>query len=683
MAGTNLNVSNTVGGLGTIADLGATQDGARTFTNGSPGGNVGDQVQILISQDGTFSDATYLCTVTGGDPAQTPITKEGKAPAFRYVRTYRTAVANSASPSFVVEAGSPVSDTGNGGATNWLLGGNPTGPASIGLLDGSTFTVGGLSANSTTAIASGATAPITLTAANALSLTATAGNVTQRATAGGFSFGANTALPATGVGQFNVNVSAAWAFQTGGTQQAVGGTGGLLLAGGGTAGVSIGAGAAAAATVANTFSLVTGAAGTIQIGHEANAHTVNVADDGTTTQVVTVGSNFGASSILLKSGTAGFALNAALPAGSGVTIDTPTAGGALLLGAANATSFTLGGTVAGSGLVQVGAAAILSIVVGAAGQVRLGAVTALYTNTADSIQVRTVNNGSITMVAAGSGNATFDSGSAGAVLLGNTNADAFTLGAGAAVVGTIRAATLNVNVGLASTVSIATGAVVQSVTVGSTNTTSATSILGGTTGGIGIGVASPGSGGTQVEAPINSGTLTIGVNTLVTNIGGGGAATVTLRSGGALGVGDNAAAQTITIGNATGATSLALKAAAGGFTLTNNGVTWTWPTADGVAGAVGGGSYLTSNGAGALSWRQTQSGTATLTSGTVTVAMNVTANTRITIGLKGAPAALTTLLVTGTRTIGTPGSVVFNGLVAALTVNGADNTTSFDWRADG
>lgn len=78
-----------------------------------------------------------------------------------------------------------------------------------------------------------------------------------------------------------------------------------------------------------------------------------------------------------------------------------------------------------------------------------------------------------------------------------------------------------------------------------------------------------------------------------------------------------------------------------------------------------------------------QSGTATLTAGTVTVAMNVTAATRVTMSWKGNPATLTTQIVSPTRNVGAPGSVVFNGLVAALTVNVADNVSTFDWIAVG
>ena len=662
MAGGDFVVSNVpnlnaipIGGssLGDIVDTGATQDLPDIEFNigGTPGD--GNQVDIFDSQDGT--NFTFLHTLNGGNANPTTIVAVN-----RYMRTVR----QQGTAAIVVQWGKATSSS-SGSGINWLLNGNPsTAGAGIGPLDGSTFNVGGLSTGSTTAIASGATAPITITAANTLTQVATAGNITQRATAGGFSFGANRALPATGAGQVAFDYATSWTASLAGVSQIVAGAG-LALAGGGTGGIAMGAGAAALATVANTFSLITGAAGVIQIGHEANAHTVQIADDGTTAQVVSMGSAFGASSLLFKSGTAGFALNAALPGTSGVTIDTPAAG-ALLLAPANATSFQLGSSVTtGGGAVQVGVGVLL-LSTGNGGQTHIGNA-ASFPGVADSIQLRTLNNGPIALAAAGTGQITIASG---------TGTSSWSVGA---------SGTLNIAADAnAHTVSIATGAAVQTLTMGSATTTSATSILGGVSGagGIGIGSASPGGGSTQIESPLGN-SLLVGLNTVTVTVGSGASSTVTLASGGTINVGANAVAQAIQVGNATGATSLALKAGSGGLTLANNGVTWTWTTADGVAGAVGGGSYLTSNGAGALTWRQTQSGTATLTGGTVTVAMNVTANTRITMSLKGAPATLTTLLVTGTRSTGAPGSIVFNGLVAALTVNGADNTTAFDWRADG
>lgn len=172
-----------------------------------------------------------------------------------------------------------------------------------------------------------------------------------------------------------------------------------------------------------------------------------------------------------------------------------------------------------------------------------------------------------------------------------------------------------------------------------------------------------------------------GTAALALTSGSSGAASLDSGTTGAVNVGTGATAKTTTLGSVTGAAVTALRAGSGALTLVRNGVTWTWPSADGVAGGVGGGNVLNSNGSGTLSFTQFQSGTATLTSGTVTLAANITASSRIVFSLKGNPAALTTQMVapSGSRSVGTPGSFVINGLVAALTVNGADNTTTFDW----
>ncbi len=207
-----------------------------------------------------------------------------------------------------------------------------------------------------------------------------------------------------------------------------------------------------------------------------------------------------------------------------------------------------------------------------------------------------------------------------------------------------------------------------------------------------------------------SGIILGGTNALTLTSGTSGAATLDSGSTGAVNVGTGASAKTTTVGSitstasilclsgtgaadfaanatdhttragsTTGVSATAIRAGTGALTLVRNGVTWTWPSTDGVAGAVGGGNVLNSNGAGALSFTQFQSGTATLTSGTVTITANITASSRIVFSLKGNPAALTTQIVAPTRNTGAPGSFVVNGLVAALTVNGADNTTTFDW----
>lgn len=170
------------------------------------------------------------------------------------------------------------------------------------------------------------------------------------------------------------------------------------------------------------------------------------------------------------------------------------------------------------------------------------------------------------------------------------------------------AGNVDINVGAGGTLNVGTNGTAHTTNVGSPTTTSTTNILGGT-GGITIGTSAVaqtiaiGNGTGATAVTINSGTggIAIGTNAvaMAITIGNGTGATSVAISGGtgAMSFGANAIAHAVTIGTTTGAGSLALRAGTGGLTIVNNGVTWTWPTADGANGT-----KLTTNGAGGLSF---------------------------------------------------------------------------------
>jgi len=113
-----LLVSNTVGGLGAIVDAGPTQNGPRTFSLTSPASppNTGDTVQILGSNDGFVNDYFVI-----GNVATTDSVTPGSNPALtsaltaRYLRTYRVAIGNPASPNVNCEAAESSPSAGGGG----------------------------------------------------------------------------------------------------------------------------------------------------------------------------------------------------------------------------------------------------------------------------------------------------------------------------------------------------------------------------------------------------------------------------------------------------------------------------------------------------------------------------------------------------------------------------------------
>jgi hypothetical protein len=106
-----------------------------------------------------------------------------------------------------------------------------------------------------------------------------------------------------------------------------------------------------------------------------------------TSSGITVG-NFGTSTTTLSGGT------------GGLTADTT---GPLTLGATLAPSFQLGNLSIGlASSIEVGDA-ILSIVDNSGGQIHEGGAGAAFANIADSLQLRTVNNGPVVLAAAGSG----------------------------------------------------------------------------------------------------------------------------------------------------------------------------------------------------------------------------------------------------------------------------------------
>jgi hypothetical protein len=157
--------------IGAITDTGAAQDeDAVTLEIGGVSGD-GTVVDVYESNDG--ANFVFLARLFGGGPSQT----------IQDIARYFETVRQKGTTPVVVQWGK-ASGAGSSGAPAWLLGGNPSGPSSLGLLDGTDVTIGGLSAGSATHIASGAGANITVTGANGLAITATTNSASLTSSAG-------------------------------------------------------------------------------------------------------------------------------------------------------------------------------------------------------------------------------------------------------------------------------------------------------------------------------------------------------------------------------------------------------------------------------------------------------------------------------------------------------------------
>jgi len=210
------------------------------------------------------------------------------------------------------------------------------------------------------------------------------------------------------------------------------------------------------ATGTNTLSLDTTGSGSINVGgtnattvsiaNNAIAHTVNIAN-GAAVQAVTIGSQTSTSSTIINGGTGSTAV--LIQSGSGGTI-------------------------------SVGSNSVAnSIQIGAAGT---------NTSNTQSINIGNVGSGGTTNVLIGSSSAatagTTTIQGASSILLGNGITPLITVGAssgGTINIGSVGSSTNTTTLHIADTT-----AAIQTVTIGSTNTTSATTIQGGATGNINL-----------------------------------------------------------------------------------------------------------------------------------------------------------------------------------------------------
>jgi hypothetical protein len=358
MAGADLNVSTaqnhfvapyltsglpnpnfTASALGTFTDTGATQ--STNAIEFDIGGAVGDGtvLDVLDSQDGT--NYVQLVRLYGGAPAQVV---QGVS---RYLKMLTQALPNGIAP--VVQWGKATAPGATPGTTYWINGGNPTGPLSGGTLDGSAVTVGALSAGSTTTIASGTGAGITLasgtggsivaTASTALSLTAGTSVSVNSTTSIGLNAGNGMSIAAT-LGNVVVTSTAGNA--------SVDAAGTVTIGSATATGVTVGSTTSSATTsllAQTTLTESVGAGGTINIGANAVAQTVNVGTGAAAVQA-RFGSSSGASGTAVLGGTLGIGIGVAAPGSTSTMVDAPGAG-SLTLGAANATSTAVGNAGAG------------------------------------------------------------------------------------------------------------------------------------------------------------------------------------------------------------------------------------------------------------------------------------------------------------------------------------------------
>jgi hypothetical protein len=240
---------------------------------------------------------------------------------------------------------------------------------------------------------------------------------------------------------------------------------------------------------------------------------------------VSLGETGGTTSTTVQAGSGGIGIGVAAPGSSDVNVDTSVAGtGTLNLGATNAGSVNVGNaTNAATTIVQSNAGGLTELLTGSGGQVEIGGSGAGFTGTADSVQIRTLNSGPIVAQSAGSGAVTVNS------VTGDVNIGTGTAGA-------------DTN---AKIIRVGTGLAAKTLIMGSSNTSSTTTISYGT-GGCGIGVSAPGSSGIAIDTPV-AGAITVGA-TNATSLALTGAALATIT------IGTTTLATAITIGNATAGT---------------------------------------------------------------------------------------------------------------------------------
>jgi hypothetical protein len=525
MAGTPLPVSTTPGGvigsLGAIEDLGVSQDGARTISVVSPSGSQGDQVEILGGNDPSMDDAFVVGNVfttnelAGGSADAGQNAALSTSLVFRYARTVRIA----GTSALVCEVGAAAPSGGS--IANAILNGGQAGPLTAGTTNATSFT---LFANDINQIVMASSGNLTLG-----STTGTASTQVQSGS-GGIGIGvaptaSNTTIdtPAPG-GTAALATTNATAISEGGTNIT-----GFFVASVGSGGqMHIGSATADFLNTADSIQFATGnngpikatAAGSGAVTLLGGTGGASLDSSGATTVAPTLstslamGNTTGAFAATLTWGTGGCGIGAAAPGSSGLALDTPTAG-TIAVGATHATTLNLTGAALAT--INVGTNAL--------------ATTLNFGNTTGATSVA-VNSGTggVSVTATGTGTISLASG---------TGASGWTVGAG----GTLNLA----NDANAHTVNIAHGAAAQTLNLGSTNTTSTTTVSGG-------------SGGVAVDATGGAATLgaTTATSTTIGNATSGNPTTIVAGSGAGGGIilsggvkSSYTAASAITIGSST------------------------------------------------------------------------------------------------------------------------------------
>jgi hypothetical protein len=283
--------------------------------------------------------------------------------------------------------------------------------------------------------------------------------------------------------------------------------------------------------VAQNIDIGNGAvASTISIGSVAADKTIDIGF-GLANMGIRIGVANGTSSVAIESGTGGVSVNSvggsvSLTGSTGAIIDS--AAGTIGVGSQNSDNPVNIGTLATAGrTVTIGnGTGTTSVVVNVGtGALNLGTTATVHTSTLGSI-----TGASSTVVQSGTG----------ALNVTSTNG-ALTINSGT---GALSISNDAVN----TTVTIATGAGVKTTTLGSTNTTSVTTVACGT-------------GGANFGASANAHTTTLGSTT--------GTSTTTVDCGtGGLNLGTSASVHTTTMGSNTGASSTIIRAGTGALTVT-------------------------------------------------------------------------------------------------------------------
>jgi hypothetical protein len=253
--------------------------------------------------------------------------------------------------------------------------------------------------------------------------------------------------------------------------------------------------------------------------------------------------SLGTSTILNATG----ALTINSGAATALTIDSGTTGALNIGNSANAKTITIGNTTLATAITLQSGTGALRLETQGTGGIQIG-------NNAVA-QVITIGNST------GATNVVINGGSAGIQVGTNAIAQTVTIGnaTGASSV-VVNAGTGNIDIGTgaqARATNIATGGANQVVTLGSSNGTSSLNLQSGT-GTIGIGTSAS-ARATNIATGGAVQTVTVGSTNSTSSLtlqSGTGALNIQTQGTGGINIGTNAVAQTITLGNTTGATKI-------------------------------------------------------------------------------------------------------------------------------